>query len=319
MTSYYRKFVAGYANIARPLTELLKKDKFGWDTTTEQAFNQLKSAMVNPPVLAMPNFTLPFTIETDASGYGVGAVLLQEGRPVAYFSKLLGVRVHQKSIYEKELITICLAVMKWKPYLLGRHFIVKINQQSLRFLTQQREVNPDHQKWVTKLPGFDFEIQYRTGASNRVDDALSRKNSGDVILNTMVTRPVILWEQLEQEIASDKVLRTLREELSTGTREHPGYSLIEGRLYYKERCVIPATSKFRRALLKEYHDSMVGGHVGELKTYLRMVVDWYWPGMRKEITSYVSQCVICQQQKCPSVLRQGYYSLCQFLRRYGVI
>lgn len=121
LTGYYRKFVVGYAHIARPLTELLKKDKFGWSLEVEEAFNNLKLAMTKPPVLALPNFDLPFVIVTDASGYGIGAVLLQNGRPVAYFSKMLGLRAHMKSIYEKELIAICFCA-KMEAILTGKAF-----------------------------------------------------------------------------------------------------------------------------------------------------------------------------------------------------
>lgn len=163
LASYYRKFVAGYAQIAQPLTTQLKKDSFCWTKEATTAFEALKAAMTSSPVLVLPDFQQKFVIESDASGYGVGAVLMQGGRPVAYFSKLLGSKAQHKSIYEKELIAICLAVQKWRHYLLGRHFVIRSDQQSLRHITQQREVNVDHQKWLTKLLGFDFEVQFKPG------------------------------------------------------------------------------------------------------------------------------------------------------------
>lgn len=287
LTGYYRKFVAGYAKIAGPLTALLKKDKFAWTLEAEVAFQGLKTAMTQPPVLALPNFDLPFVVETDASGYGIGAVLLQNGRPLAYFSKLLGVRAQMKSIYEKELIAICLAVLKWKPYLLGRHFIVRSDQQSLRYLTQQREVNAEYQKWVTKLLGFDFEIQYRAGASNKAADALSRKFVGDTVLNSLVSTPVVAWDVLDNEIAADPVLQKLKRELLTTGSEYAGYTLTDGKLLYKGRFVIPKGSTLKQVLLQEYHDGVMGGHSGELKTYLRLANDWFWVGMRKDIGRYI--------------------------------
>ncbi|KAL8126329.1 hypothetical protein AgCh_013571 [Apium graveolens] len=259
MTGYYHKFVARYAQIAHPFTEQLKKDNYGWTEVATHAFQLLKTALTNSPVLQMPDFQQVFIIEADASGYGVGAVLMQSNRPIAYFSKLLGTKGQQKSIYEKELIVIVLAVQKWKYYLLGRHFVVRSNQQSLRFLTQHREINPEYEKWITKLLGYEFEIQFKPGAANRVADALSRKQEGD--------------------------------------KEDNRFSIVENKLLYKGRYVLLKTSQFIPVLMREYHDSLVGGHAGEVKTYLQMAHDWYWNGMRKDIASYVRQCSACQQQK----------------------
>ena len=124
--------------MSKPLTMLLKKDQFHWSEKAEGAFNQLKEAMISPPVLALPDFSKDFVIETDASSIGIGAVLMQEGHPLAYISKALSLRHQGLSVYENELFAIVYVVSKWHHYLHNRHFSIKTDHQSLKYLLQQR-------------------------------------------------------------------------------------------------------------------------------------------------------------------------------------
>ena len=172
---YYRKFIKGYGTIAQPLTDLLKKDSFHWSDKALEVFTRLKEAVTHPPVLALPDFSKPFIIECDASGRGVGAVLMQDQRPIAFHGQALKAKYLHLSTYETELMALVSAVKKWRSFLLGRPFVVKIDHQSLKFLLEQKIATPSQQKWLAKLLGYAFVVEYKRGSDNRVADALSRQ------------------------------------------------------------------------------------------------------------------------------------------------
>jgi hypothetical protein len=143
LAGYYRKFLRHFGILAKPLTELLRKNTlFRWTSTQEESFQALKSALISAPVLALPNFSKTFCIETDASASGIGAVLLQEGHPLAFFSKALGPRSRGLSTYEKEYLAVIMAVQQWRPYLQLAEFLIYTDQQSLVQLFDQRLHTP---------------------------------------------------------------------------------------------------------------------------------------------------------------------------------
>ncbi|KAH9679153.1 hypothetical protein KPL71_026005 [Citrus sinensis] len=145
------------------------------------AFEALKQAMVEAPVLRLPNFELDFIIETDASNVGIGAVLMQDNHPISYYSKKLGPKLQVASTYIKELHAIVEAVHKWRQYLLGRFFIIRTDHKSIKELLQQVIQTPDQQVYIRKLLGYHFKIEYKPGQANQAADALSRVHEDEPV------------------------------------------------------------------------------------------------------------------------------------------
>jgi hypothetical protein len=174
LAGYYRNFVRHFGAIAKPLTELLKKGQiFQWTSVHQEAFELLKQALITAPVLQLPDFSKQFTIETDASAKGIGAVSQQEGHPIAYISKALGPKNLGLSTYEKKCLAILMAVDHWRSYLQHSPFLIKTDQRSLESLTDQRLTTPWQLKAYTKLLGLDYKIIYKKGIENSAVDALS--------------------------------------------------------------------------------------------------------------------------------------------------
>ncbi|KAL0533369.1 hypothetical protein IC582_030188 [Cucumis melo] len=232
LTGYYRRFVKDYGTLAAPLTQLLKTGSYKWDGEAEAAFDKLKRAMMTLPVLAMPDFNLPFEIEPDASGFGVGAVLTQCRKPIAYFSKTLCMRDRARLVYERELIAVVFAVQRWQPYLLGRKFTVKTDQRSLKFLLEQRVTQPQYQRWIAKLLGYSFEVVYQPGLENKAVDALTRIPP-TVQLNQITTPTLIDVEIIKEEIRKVPTLQEIIRLIEEQGMEIPHYTLQQGVLKFK--------------------------------------------------------------------------------------
>ena len=180
LTSYYRKFIKGYAFIAKPLHNLTKDDvDFVWTEECHHAFEVLKEALVSPPILSFPDFTKPFTVTTDASGYGVGCVLKQnnsEGREVvvAYASRVLNEVEQRYSTVERECLALKYATEVFRPYLYGAKFKVITDHLSLVHIKTMKNSNGRLQRWNIGLLDFDFEVEFKSGRSNTDADTLSR-------------------------------------------------------------------------------------------------------------------------------------------------
>uniref|UniRef100_A0A2N9HQY9 RNA-directed DNA polymerase n=1 Tax=Fagus sylvatica TaxID=28930 RepID=A0A2N9HQY9_FAGSY len=176
------KKIAAMVNWPKPQTLKGFERVLGLDSEkAEMAFERLKEACSQPPCLALPDFSKTFVVECDASGYGIGAVLMQEGRPLAFYSQALKGKALFLSTYEKELMALVLSVKKWRPYLFGQNFVIKTDQQSLKHLLEQRIGTPMQQKWISKLLGYHFVVEFKRGKENLVADALSRQVDTDLM------------------------------------------------------------------------------------------------------------------------------------------
>lgn len=175
----------------------------------------MKQALISSLVLALLDFSKPFTLETDASEKGIGAVLQQEGHPIAFVSRALGPRAQGLSTYEKECFAILLAIDHWRSYLQHSEFTIKTDQKSLVHLDDQRLSTPIQHKALTRLLALNFKIVYKQGAENRVADALSRTNHADTVEFQAILVLTSPWlQQLQTTYLADPVSSKLLQELS---------------------------------------------------------------------------------------------------------
>jgi len=179
LIGYYRKFVMGYAHIAGPLNRLMKKDQaYEWTEDCQEAFDELKTAMTSPPVLALPNDQDTFVLDTDAAEGSIGAVLSQvqdgEEKVVAYAGRTLNRHEVNYCITRKELLAIVHFTKLFRQYLLGRKFMIRTDHAALSWLQRTPEPIGQNARWLEQLGEYDFTICHRKGTSHSNADALSR-------------------------------------------------------------------------------------------------------------------------------------------------
>ncbi|KAE8904474.1 hypothetical protein PF007_g25363 [Phytophthora fragariae] len=179
LACYYRKFTDAFGSIMAPMTRLLKKDQdWEWTEAQEFAFERIKAALTTKPLLVYPDFVLPFRLVTDASKVGLGACLMQDQghgwQPIAYASKVNSIAESTYSITELECFAVVWSVKLFRPYLYGRMFVIITDHSALKWLMTRPNLAGRLHRWSLTLQEYEFEIEYRPGATNVVADALSR-------------------------------------------------------------------------------------------------------------------------------------------------
>ena len=194
LVGYYRRFVEGFSKMVSPLTQLTRKDQpFSWTDECEVCFEDMKRRLTTAPILVIPDTTKTFEVYCDASYQGLGCVLMQEKRPVAYASRQL--KVHEKNYptHDLELAAVVFVLKTWRHYLYGSQFQVFNDHKSLKYLFDQKELNMRQRRWMEYLKDYDFELLYYPSKANVVVGALSRKRFH---MSAMMMKELELIEKL---------------------------------------------------------------------------------------------------------------------------
>ena len=176
MAGYYRRFIENFSKIAQSLTILTQKDrKFEWGIKQEESFQLLKNKLCSAPILSLPEGVEDFVVYCDASHQGLGCVLMQRNKVIAYASRQLKIHEKNYTTHDLELGAVVFALKIWRHYLYGTKCVVFTDHKSLQHIFDQKELNMRQRRWVELLNDYDCEIRYHPGKANVVADALSRK------------------------------------------------------------------------------------------------------------------------------------------------
>ncbi|GMF28386.1 unnamed protein product [Phytophthora fragariaefolia] len=302
LANYLHKYSANYAALARPLTNLLKKDAvWSWTSEAQQAFDAIKSSLQSAPILALPDEDRSFSVVCDASDFAIGCDLLQvdaEGREsvVSFQSHQLKAVEKNYPVHDKELLAMKYALVKFRVHLLGQKpFVIYTYHASLRTATSSPHLSQRMARWLSFFAEYNFTVEYKPGKQNVLADALCRRPDYELAHLAYLESP--LYELIREAYAGDDDLAGLVAALSVpnktvGLTERQRsrlhrYSVVEGLLYYQvdggdePRIVVPNDEDLRHRVLYEAHDTPRSGHLGREKTYTSVARNFWWSHIYK--------------------------------------
>uniref|UniRef100_A0A2N9I0N6 Reverse transcriptase n=1 Tax=Fagus sylvatica TaxID=28930 RepID=A0A2N9I0N6_FAGSY len=301
LASFYRRFVKDFSTLAAPLTEIVKKSVgFKWGSEQDRAFIEIKERLCGAPLLALPDFSKTFEIECDVSGIGIGAVLMQEKRPIAYFNEKLNGAALNYPTYDKELYALVRALETWQHYLWPKEFVIHTDHESLKHLKGQGKLNRRHAQWMEFIETFPYVIKYKQGKENIVADALSRRYA---LISTLNAK-LLGFEYVKELYVNDDDFASVFAACEKAT--FGKFYRLDGYLFRENRLCVP-NSSMRELLVREAHGGGLMGHFGVRKTLDVLHEHFFWPKMKRDVERVCSRCVTCRQAKS-RVLPHGLYT-----------
>src|SRR5438132_1547256 len=303
------------------MTQLLQKgSEFKWTETRQRSFNELKQKLTTAPVLTLSDIHHSFTVYCDTSGQGIGCVLMQDGKVVAYASRQLKVNDKHYPTHDLELAMVVHALKIWRHYLIGNKCEIFTDHKSLKYIFTQPDLNLRQRQWLELIKDYNLDIQYHPGKANVVADALSRQAHcyhlssyvwkpelkeeiellnlqvvAEGCINTMIMQPT-LEEQIKEAQQDDEEIQKLK--AKTGEDKASELRIdAQGTLWYQNRICVPEKEELRKLILDEAHTSAYSIHPGATKMYQDLKTRYWWNGMKRDIAEYIARCDTCQRVK----------------------